>query len=229
MDASKGGPAARARRRRDWLGVADDGGGATSETQPLGYLLARALLLSALMRCERGDLKRAERRLNSAERLMPLLPSPKDLSHDIIVERRQILRSLVAGRLEVRARIQLSRGDRKGAMRLFEESLGVSEDAAVAFQIASLRVDEAEDAEPPASSVAKAAHAIGHAIRKDAESPKALLAKADHAIEYARRIDFRDLYETKLKKLEDRLEKLRAAKSPNAKPSKDGDGRAGSS
>ena len=53
------------------------GAASSSEKQPLGYLLARALLLSALMRCERGDLESAAGQLKSTERPYRFCPRRK--------------------------------------------------------------------------------------------------------------------------------------------------------
>ena len=152
-------PAGRASLKRAWLQAPDEGIESPSDRVPLGYLLAQALLLAAHALQERGALDRAERLLNNARRLIGRLRLPANVSRAVAVERQEFLRSLGAQRLEIQARIQECRGDRKGALRSLEQSLVLSEGFGTsAYLLAKFLIEDSHQA--PHSFLLKAERAI---------------------------------------------------------------------
>jgi hypothetical protein len=168
---------------------------------PLGYLLARSLLLSAHMRLERYMVARAQRQLRTAQRLIEQAPSTANPSHDIAVTRREYLRSLRSQALEVEARIAESTGKRGDAIKKLEASYAVSEGVGTSsYLLARILVGEAETRKVQRSRV----------------------LKAERAIEVARRADMRDLYGARIAKLEERLAKLSGAPAAKDTPANGG-------
>jgi hypothetical protein len=179
---------------REWLLKVDEGASwsrLSGENKCLGDHLAFALLLSASIRCQRGDDLRAERLFNSCRGVIKQLQTQRTGSPEEIGQRRNIRRALEAQCLEVGGRIALASGDERGATQLFKESLRTGDDAGAAYQLAKLAVSQAEVAEQRTES----------------------LEEVSRAIEYARNIDSRDLYDARLRKLQRRMEKLKEGSS----------------
>lgn len=172
--------------RENWLREVDEGPGGPDDKQLFGVLLPRVIILRALVQCERGDFSRAQRGLSITARCVKRLPLRTRMSRNAAVEHRNSRRTLEAQCRDVDGRIKLDLGEKTAAMLAFEESLRIKEDAGAAYQLASLAVGEAE----------------GPRLRK------ANLEKARRAIDHLRRIDIRNVYDARVKSLEQRLDRF---------------------
>jgi hypothetical protein len=175
-----------------WFDTVDSG-----EGQPVGFLFARALLLCALVCCNRGQLQRAERRLNLARWVIDSLVPERGTTREMITLRQEALRGLRAGDYEVQGRMLLAGGHTGAAISALEQSFLLSEDVGVAYELAKALVEEAE------------------------KGPKrgCGIEKAEQTIQYAYHIDFRNMNGDKLKTLAERVAEFR--QRGNLKPSVD--------
>ena len=174
-----------------WFDTVDSG-----EGQPVGFLFARALLLCALVCCNRGQLRRAERRLNLARWVIDSLVPERGTTREMITLRQEALRGLRAGDYEVQGRMLLAGGHTGAAISALEQSFLLSEDVGVAYELAKALVAEAE-----------------------ARAGLRGIEKAEQTIQYAYHIDFRNMNGDKLKTLAERVAEFR--QRGNLKPSVD--------